>query len=398
MKKNILIIAPSDTLPIPNTMGGAIETLTTHLINKNEVYGYLNMHVISPYEASAKTLSISYKHTKIHFIKKNLFWTIISFLLKVIRRLCFRMFKLPLIMSLRSYYYVWTLKPEIILIEGETKQVADFRLFNIPKILHVHTDILNVDSPDRDIVMSTCSRIWVISEYLKKRVEENSKYKVPIDIFRNCIDTNKFKRVDSSDLKMKYNIQDSDIVAIYCGRIHPGKGVKELVEAFKIAQQSNTVLIVVGGTNFADSIEDEYEKTIKEYVHENNLRVIFLGYKKQEELYKYYSMADFSICPSICNEAAGLVIIEARCMGLPVVATNNAGIPEYVNKNSTLLVDLDDFFVLNLSKALNRLFTDTAFLISQKRNAIEDMSGYSIDNYYKNFLNLINNDWDSNIS
>lgn len=398
MKKRVLVIAPSEKLPIPNTMGGAIETLVTHIIEQNEIYGKLDLHVISPYEKTAVTLSQSYIHTSIHFLKKSRFWSFVVILLKILYRISLNKIKLPLLISLRSYYYVCKLKPDLILIEGETKQVADFQIFKTPKILHIHTDILNIDSPNRDKVMKTCSCIWVISDYLKKRVEDKAKYQVPIDIFRNCIDINNFKKVDSSELKSEFNIKETDVVAIYCGRIHPGKGVKELVEAFKIVQKPNSVLVIVGGTNFADSTGNEYEKSIKNYIKENRLRVIMTGYKKQEDLFKYYSLADFSICPSICNEAAGLVIIEARCMGLPIVATNNAGIPEYVNKESTMLVDLDANFVQNLAKSMNVLFTNSAYLTNMKRKADEDMSVFSKESYYNNFINLINNDRHINFS
>jgi glycosyltransferase involved in cell wall biosynthesis len=65
-------------------------------------------------------------------------------------------------------------------------------------------------------------------------------------------------------------------------------------------------------------------------------RVRFLGL--QSEVEPYLQAADVFVCPSRWAEAAGLVNLEAQACGLPVVASDVGGIPEYVADGRTGLL------------------------------------------------------------
>jgi glycosyltransferase involved in cell wall biosynthesis len=54
-------------------------------------------------------------------------------------------------------------------------------------------------------------------------------------------------------------------------------------------------------------------------------------------MYRYYSAADVFVFPGI-RESLGLVFLEAQSCGLPVVAFNNAGVPEAVQDGKTGLL------------------------------------------------------------
>ncbi len=62
----------------------------------------------------------------------------------------------------------------------------------------------------------------------------------------------------------------------------------------------------------------------------NNKHVEFLGYKTGEELMSIISGSKFIIVPSNWFENNPLTIIEALCMGVPVLGSNIGGIPELV--------------------------------------------------------------------
>ncbi len=66
-------------------------------------------------------------------------------------------------------------------------------------------------------------------------------------------------------------------------------------------------------------------------------RVLFLGKIPREDMYRYYSAADVFVFPGI-RESLGLVFLEAQSCGLPVIAFNNAGIPEAVQDGKTGLL------------------------------------------------------------
>ena len=63
-------------------------------------------------------------------------------------------------------------------------------------------------------------------------------------------------------------------------------------------------------------------------------RVRFVGKISRPELYRYYSAADLFVFPGI-GESLGLVFLEAQACGLPVIAFDNAGVPEAVQDGKT---------------------------------------------------------------
>jgi glycosyltransferase involved in cell wall biosynthesis len=66
-------------------------------------------------------------------------------------------------------------------------------------------------------------------------------------------------------------------------------------------------------------------------------RVLFVGKILRKDLYRYYSAADVFVFPGI-RESLGMVFLEAQSCGLPVVAFNNAGVPEAVRDGQTGLL------------------------------------------------------------
>jgi glycosyltransferase involved in cell wall biosynthesis len=95
-------------------------------------------------------------------------------------------------------------------------------------------------------------------------------------------------------------------------------------------------------------------------------KVRFLG--NQAQVQPYLQAADCFVCPSRWAEAAGLVNLEALATGLPVVASNIGGIPEYVEDGRTGLLftpgDSDD-----LARCLRRLAGDASLCRAMGREA-----------------------------
>jgi len=63
-------------------------------------------------------------------------------------------------------------------------------------------------------------------------------------------------------------------------------------------------------------------------------RVCFVGHIARGEMHRYYSAGDVFVFPGI-RESLGMVFLEAQACGLPVVAFENAGVPEAVQDGKT---------------------------------------------------------------
>lgn len=388
MKKiKIALIAPA-ALPIPNVQGGAIETLSTHLLNKNEEYKFIHFDVYSTYNKNAQEISSYYKESSFIFYnynKTDFIRNIISSILfhlslkRITLKRAFTNFVKKQIKKKNDYDYL--------LIEGNSYQTFQLKDLGIPIIYHLHTDIVNKSEPNSIKIYNASDLILVISDYLKRQIKDTVGEDSKVKILKNAIDLSKFKTISDKNLTLKESlgIPQENRIMLYCGRIVPIKGVFEAVKAFKISNIANLTFLIIGGSNFEDSKGSVYEAEIRQYIEENNLNVIFTGYIKHDNLPEYYAMADFSICPSICNEAAGLVIIEALASGLPVITSNMGGIPEYAHFPNCIIVENDNNYIHNLSCSITKMYNSIDRL---KKNTL-NLSEFSLDNYYQNFINSI---------
>ncbi len=129
---------------------------------------------------------------------------------------------------------------------------------------------------------------------------------------------------------------DGQDVVLFAGKLTGFKGVDVLLRAAARYEQTrpDTITLLAGSGEERESLEALHAQL-------GLRRTYFLGHQQQADLRKLYNMADLFAMPSR-REPFGLVALEAMACGLPVVATNQGGLPEFVTVEAGTLVDVDD--------------------------------------------------------
>lgn len=126
---------------------------------------------------------------------------------------------------------------------------------------------------------------------------------------------------EKSALKSSLGINENDFVVGFCGRICKEKGIRELIDGFKLFRQTHTSskLLLVGSFDTRDILPEEYKNEI-----ERNPDIISTGQIEKSKLPLYYSLMDVFVFPSY-REGFGMCVIEASAMEVPVLVSRSHG-------------------------------------------------------------------------
>ena len=112
------------------------------------------------------------------------------------------------------------------------------------------------------------------------------------------------------------------------------KGVDVLLDAVSMYENDDTLTLISGDGELRENLEEQAQRL-------NLKNVKFLGNQPQTVLKDIYNIADVSCVPSR-REPFGLVAAEAMACGTPVIATNEGGLPDFINEKVGILVPVDD--------------------------------------------------------
>ncbi len=117
--------------------------------------------------------------------------------------------------------------------------------------------------------------------------------------------------------------------ALFLSRMHPKKGVMELVEAWYTLKQKYLNVVSAWQCELVYTLngveEIEYESMVRSFVMEHGLMADFIwtGSLSDNSKWEAYRRADLFVLPTH-TENFGIVIAEAMYAGLPVITTRNA--------------------------------------------------------------------------
>ena len=151
-------------------------------------------------------------------------------------------------------------------------------------------------------------------------------FKGTLEIIPNGTDTKRFSQTypeqEINEIRAKIGKKPGDVYLVTTSRLVHKNGLEDVLWALTLVPDTVKLAVVGSGPD---------ELKLKALVQELQLweRVHFLGFVPHEEIPKYLKACDVFIRPSR-SEGFGSAFVEAMAAGLPVVATQEGGIADFL--------------------------------------------------------------------
>lgn len=210
--------------------------------------------------------------------------------------------------------------------------------------------------------LEACTDLFICpSQFIAEKMAQGGFRKDKLKVLCNFIDTEKCRKDDY--IKEDYYC--------YVGRLSHEKGVSTLIKA---ASQLPYKLKIIGGGPLSDELIAWSE--------ELNGNVEFLGFKQWDDIKDIVGKAKFTVIPSEWYENNPLSVIEAECLGTPVLGASIGGIPELIDEGVNGMTfksgDADD--LAEKIKVMHNANFD------YKAIANAAMKQYNAENYYDEIM------------
>lgn len=210
-----------------------------------------------------------------------------------------------------------------------------------------------------------------------KKMLKNYGVEQPIKVIPTGLRLNQFSEdipVSTIDeLKAELGIPLKSRVLITVGRAAKEKNIDELIRYFKRLDMENTVLVIVGGGPYLD--------TLKELAFAENIsdKVIFTGAVGPENIAAYYRLGDIFLSASQ-SETQGLTYIEALASGLPAVCRRDDCLNGVITdgKNGGQYTSFEEF-----SELIGTFLVNDELYKNMSENAVSTAQRYSAEKFAK---------------
>ena len=206
--------------------------------------------------------------------------------------------------------------------------------------------------------LEACTDLFICpSRFMAEKMAQGGFRKDKLKVLCNFIDVEKCRKDDYS----------KDDYYCYVGRLSHEKGVATLIEA---AARLPYKLKVIGGGPLLEQLKIKNEQL------KGNVEL--LGYRQWEEIKEIAGRARFTVIPSEWYENNPLSVIEAECIGTPVLGARIGGIPELIEEGVSGMT-FESGSADDLTEKIKAMF---AAKFDYKAIVDVAMKRYNAENYY----------------
>ncbi len=392
--KHIAIVTPC-ILPVPATIGGAVEELITKIIIDNEKEGKLSIDLFSIFDekddndplGNTQVINIEYKH-----IQKGLD----RILDKVHRTIDgsegYRLFDMTIAKAFENRLSDLDEPYDAVIIENQIPMAREIvkicrKAYEFPIYFHMHNDVDIYRSSKGIRELASCGVQFIaVSEYIKKQI---------LKCAENAIVHVLYNGTNLEEAFAEHKQKDSDNIRfLYAGRVIPEKGVLELVQAFD-------ELLDMADSKLRDSLkldiigfsykQTAYESRVRKLASKHGNKITCKRRIATAEMNSRYGKYDIVVMPTMNEEPFGLVALETISKGLSLITTDSGAIPEVVGDGAHI-VERSENFSAKLAKSMLKLATDISYRDELGKKAYDrarEVADFDINNYYSNFVNII---------
>lgn len=227
----------------------------------------------------------------------------------------------------------------------------------------------NIKNIDQVFYLSENSRLFIKNMY---KIDETNCNLCLLPLGGELISL-KEKENTQKAFKIKNNIPENAIIFLHSGKFTKLKKTIELLEAFSSVKDNRFYLYIVGQPY--EDLKDVFYKMV-----EKDSRIIYLGWKTNEELMSYLSICDVYLQPGSPSVTAH----EAMCKGCVTLLSNKGDFYQsFINQESAYYIsdaqDILTFFEKVSNGDINiEEYKKNAYNIAKKIFDYEKQSGLII--------------------
>jgi len=216
------------------------------------------------------------------------------------------------------------------------------------------------------------NKIIAISEFSRQEILR--EYHVPpekVVVTHLAVDIGYLKKITdggTDDTLEVLGLRRPYVVAF--SSAYPNKNISGLIEAFLESKKNNKLeqkLVLIG---HSPPVEEGKQST--QSLHENK-DIIWTGYLGRQQAFEVLKRADFLVFPSF-YEGFGLPILETMAVGVPVVCSKAASLPEVAGDAA---VFFDPFSVKDMAESIASVATDLQLRANLRQKGFKNLERFS---------------------